>query len=350
MVGLLSTQKVAAAKTGMDNSVFRKEREREALRDIVGESTTRIKSPRNPKLQTKAAAPKLLTKPSSPGERYGLQSPNHVNKPAMAIAFTEDGDLVAEDSKPGEPKDSKAGAPPPGLPQKRGEDTTTGNQLQAVDMRDRHMIDLHFLAEALEARHTTILYLSGNAFRSLAPLAHFVNVQKVDLSANGMVTLPKAQDGVWDKLVQLRVLYLHNNSLTDWREFMGLDQCPRLEILSAFGNPVSNHRNYRHFLVNHVSTLMCLDRFVVTDEEHVQDADFSRHNYGTICGYIIYRYVYMHICVCVCVYVYIIYPSSALPYICMHMYIYIYIYIYKYTHYICMPFPTYVCRCMHIYI
>lgn len=63
-----------------------------------------------------------------------------------------------------------------------------------------------------------IMYLQNNEMnvRDLSYLQTFENLKKIDLSNNSLESLPPAT--VFQGLISLQFLYLHNNNLSKWQD------------------------------------------------------------------------------------------------------------------------------------
>ncbi len=79
----------------------------------------------------------------------------------------------------------------------------------------------------------------------------------------------------WLGMKHLQVLFLHSNPLSDIETFKFLGSCPALEILTLYDTPLSLKENYRHHAVNSIFTLKALDKYVVSDEEIIEEAEFK---------------------------------------------------------------------------
>ena len=52
---------------------------------------------------------------------------------------------------------------------------------------------------------------------------------------------------------------------------------PSLSILTLYDTPLSLRPNYRHHVVNSLWPLKCLDNYVISDEEIIEDSSFGGH-------------------------------------------------------------------------
>ena len=73
-----------------------------------------------------------------------------------------------------------------------------------------------------------------------------------------------------NNFINLKCLYLHNNRISEWDGILGLVGASQLISLTMFGNSIATHLQYRHFMVNHFTNLICLDGNVVVDAEIIE--------------------------------------------------------------------------------
>ena len=69
---------------------------------------------------------------------------------------------------------------------------------------------------------------------------------------------------------------MHDNGLSRLEELRYLSHAPSLVYLTLFDSPISLKKNYRHCTVNVILTLKALDNHVVSDEEIIEDAKFTK--------------------------------------------------------------------------
>ena len=60
--------------------------------------------------------------------------------------------------------------------------------------------------------------------------------------------LPNKQ--FWASLKELRILYLHGNTISSKDCIRKLNGCPKLHLLTMYDTPLSLMKNYRHHVVN----------------------------------------------------------------------------------------------------
>ena len=140
---------------------------------------------------------------------------------------------------------------------------------RVVELRGKGLTSVDPLASC--ARSLQVALLSGNLLSALEePIMQCSRLLKLDLSNNGISTLPKREE--WARLPELQVLYLHGNQLGSLKTAGRLAALPKLLRATFFDNPLATHQNYRHFLVNSIFSLRALDMHVISDEELIEGA------------------------------------------------------------------------------
>lgn len=109
--------------------------------------------------------------------------------------------------------------------------------------------------------------------KDLEYLPSLAALRKLDLSHNEILSLPSPQS--LEGLKSLKILYLHDNEISEWTALKALVAVPQLLHLTLFNNPVVTIPGYRHFLANSSTTLLALDNYLITDEERLEDACFG---------------------------------------------------------------------------
>ncbi len=56
-------------------------------------------------------------------------------------------------------------------------------------------------------------------------------------------------------MLQLKVLYLHDNLLSSYDDVKSLAYTPIVEVLTLYDTPLSLKKNYRHHVVNSIWSL-----------------------------------------------------------------------------------------------
>ncbi|KAM5256411.1 leucine-rich repeat and IQ domain-containing protein 3 [Ctenodactylus gundi] len=114
-----------------------------------------------------------------------------------------------------------------------------------------------------------VCIFSNNFITDIHPLQSCIKLIKLDLHGNQIKSLPEIS--FWSGLKNLKLLYLHDNGFVNLKNICVLSACPNLVALTLFDCPVSLKGGYRHVLVNSVLSLKALDRYVISDEEIVQN-------------------------------------------------------------------------------
>ena len=83
-------------------------------------------------------------------------------------------------------------------------------------------------------------------------------------------------DHFWHELENLQVLYMHDNGLSTFDEVKKISASQNLLILTMYDTPISLKMYYRHFVANSIWSLKALDHAVLSDEEIIEDAKFSK--------------------------------------------------------------------------
>ncbi|XP_066922316.1 uncharacterized protein [Clytia hemisphaerica] len=140
--------------------------------------------------------------------------------------------------------------------------SAASQHLQQVSLLD--------LCERLE-----ICDLSNNFIDDIGALRWCHNLFFLDVHSNQLSSLPGKK--FWSSLPKLSLVYLHDNAFSRVEEIKYLSHSPSLSSLTLYDSPVSLKKNYRHCVVNAVWTLKALDGHVVSDEEIIEDADFTEN-------------------------------------------------------------------------
>lgn len=74
----------------------------------------------------------------------------------------------------------------------------------------------------------------------------------------------------WANMMNLSLLYLHDNTISNLENVHSLSFCPNLIALTLFNNPLSLKIAYRHIVVNSITSLKLLDYYVISDEEIIE--------------------------------------------------------------------------------
>lgn len=79
----------------------------------------------------------------------------------------------------------------------------------------------------------------------------------------------------WASLTELKVVFLHDNSISKLDNVHYMTASPSISILTLYDTPLSLKPNYRHHLVNSLWSLKSLDNVVISDEEIIEDSSFG---------------------------------------------------------------------------
>jgi len=154
---------------------------------------------------------------------------------------------------------------------KRDEQASTPGEVVFLDLSNKRLSDVSMvdLCERM-----TICNLSTNYLKNIAPLKWCVNLYYLDIHSNQITCLP--DEKFWSSLKMLHVLYLHDNGIGRMEELRDLSHAVSLMSLTLYDTPLSLKKNYRHCVVNALWSLKSLDFCVVSDEEIIEDANFSK--------------------------------------------------------------------------
>lgn len=120
-----------------------------------------------------------------------------------------------------------------------------------------------------ECTRLTICNLSSCYIRDITALRSCANLLKLDLSNNQIVEIPDVS--FWSTLRSLHVLYLHRNAISDKDSALKINGCSQLHVLTLYNTPFSLLPGYRHNVINSILSLKALDRYVISDEEVVEN-------------------------------------------------------------------------------
>ncbi|XP_010892011.2 leucine rich repeat containing 51 [Esox lucius] len=122
-----------------------------------------------------------------------------------------------------------------------------------------------FCSRSLRLNNNTITELSGFNNTVSALLSEPSQLAWVDLSFNDISNI----DPVLTELKELRMLYLHGNSICKLSEVDKLGVLPFLHTLTLHGNTLENDRGYRGYVIAALPHLKTLDFSGVTREERI---------------------------------------------------------------------------------
>ncbi|CAF1015372.1 unnamed protein product [Adineta steineri] len=134
-------------------------------------------------------------------------------------------------------------------------------------------LKLNSISDIVQFQYIQICDLSSNFIEKIDDL--LINCRqliKLDLHSNRINKLPNEE--LWKEMLQLKILYLHDNLLSSYDDIKSLSNTPNLEVLTLYDTPISLKKNYRHHVVNSVWTLKALDSHVVADDEIIEKTRF----------------------------------------------------------------------------
>ncbi|KAL0219518.1 hypothetical protein P9112_005171 [Eukaryota sp. TZLM1-RC] len=114
---------------------------------------------------------------------------------------------------------------------------------------------------------------SHNLISSLSPFSLCKSISYLDVSHNHLSRIPNAS--FWSSFTLLEVLFLNHNKLTSFSMMSALCHLTSLKILRLDGNPLTKSSSYRHYIVNSIPSLTCLDHHVVSDSEVINGLAWS---------------------------------------------------------------------------
>uniref|UniRef100_A0A8C6SUW8 Leucine-rich repeat-containing protein 51 n=1 Tax=Neogobius melanostomus TaxID=47308 RepID=A0A8C6SUW8_9GOBI len=122
-----------------------------------------------------------------------------------------------------------------------------------------------YQSRALRLSNNSISDLTGITYL----LKHFLSWPShlgwLDLSFNKLERI----DPVLCEMRELRVLYLHGNSIWNLSEVDKMGQLPHLHTITLHGNSIENTRGYRAHVIAVLPELKTLDFSAVTPDERV---------------------------------------------------------------------------------
>ncbi|KAM4524091.1 leucine-rich repeat-containing protein 51-like [Odontesthes bonariensis] len=127
-----------------------------------------------------------------------------------------------------------------------------------------------YLSRSVRLSNNKITDLGGLQFMLSGFLAQPSVLGWLDLSCNKITLV----DSVLCELQELRVLYLHGNSIWNLTEIDKLGQLMHLHTITLHGNGIESIKGYRNHVILHLPHLKTMDFSLVTRDERVM-AHFS---------------------------------------------------------------------------
>ncbi|XP_072229013.1 leucine-rich repeat-containing protein 51-like [Leuresthes tenuis] len=129
-----------------------------------------------------------------------------------------------------------------------------------------------YLSRSVRLSNNNITDLVGLQFMLSGFLAQPAQLGWLDLSFNKITLV----DSILCELQELRVLYLHGNSIWNLTEIDKLGQLRHLHTITLHGNYIESSNSYRNHVILHLPHLKKMDFSLVTRDERVM-AHFSCH-------------------------------------------------------------------------
>ncbi|CAD8115126.1 unnamed protein product [Paramecium sonneborni] len=131
------------------------------------------------------------------------------------------------------------------------------------------MTDFFYIQVPADVR---VLQLSGTSLNKnqLDQVYKCTNLLKLDLSNCNLICFPNLK-----KLINLRILYLHQNHITSLQVEPILG-CNQLNYLTLFLNPVSAQCSLRRQVITYIKTLWAFDFNAITDEEKYKELSLKQ--------------------------------------------------------------------------
>ncbi|XP_064650093.1 uncharacterized protein LOC135501748 [Lineus longissimus] len=142
--------------------------------------------------------------------------------------------------------------------------------IKYVKLDGVHMRQLGELGMAMRLK---ICVLSHNFLTRFEALGTCRQLVRLDLHSNQINSVPGI--AFWSGMKHLEILNLHDNPMGKIENLHYLAACRRLRALTLYNTPLSLKKNYRHHVVNSIWTLAALDKYVISDEEIIEDAAFG---------------------------------------------------------------------------
>ncbi|XP_066555307.1 leucine-rich repeat-containing protein 51 [Amia ocellicauda] len=123
--------------------------------------------------------------------------------------------------------------------------------------------DGKFCSKALRLNNNILSELSGFTSTVTALMDDPAQLSWIDLSFNDLSVI----DSALTEFKELKVLYLHGNSISKLSEMDKLGALPHLHSVTLHGNPLENEKGYRSYVISTLPHLKSLDFSSVTRQE-----------------------------------------------------------------------------------
>ena len=133
-----------------------------------------------------------------------------------------------------------------------------------IDMENMEKLEREvFVATAVRLNNNTISDLSSLQNIMSKILVNWQWLAWIDLSFNDITAL----DVSFTEFPELRLIYLHGNSIENINQIDKLKKVKHLHTLTLHGNPVEMTENYRYHVLSRLPALKSLDFSAVTKQE-----------------------------------------------------------------------------------
>ena len=121
----------------------------------------------------------------------------------------------------------------------------------------------------------TILHLPNSQLTEIdSRIKFFKGLEMLNLSHNLITQLPAP--AFWKEFTQLRYVFLNNNRIAHIKNVLCIRHVKTLTHLTLYDNPVVKTQDYRHILLNRITSLVSLDNQVAADDELIEGLKISR--------------------------------------------------------------------------
>ncbi|KAK2847104.1 hypothetical protein Q5P01_010103 [Channa striata] len=135
---------------------------------------------------------------------------------------------------------------------------------------------MKYLSRSLRLNNNNI----SNLYNLQKTISHFLaepsQLAWLDLSFNNITHI----DQVLCELRELRLLYLHGNSIFVLSEVDSLGALPHLHSITLHGNVIESNKAYRHHVISALPHLKTMDFSAVTQQERVMAQIWHPNNPG----------------------------------------------------------------------
>ncbi|KAH0576632.1 Leucine-rich repeat-containing protein [Spironucleus salmonicida] len=129
-----------------------------------------------------------------------------------------------------------------------------------------------FLSTVGKCKQLQYLFLSNNQIKSIGKINVFPKLIKLDLQNNQLTSL--GFRSFWEKLVDLRFLYLNGNNITNLQDINIIKDLQQLIVLTLFLNPIAQQNNYFTTIVDIFPNLQVLDNMRLSYSDQIGNSKY----------------------------------------------------------------------------